>query len=148
MKVILKQDVKGTGKAGELVNVADGYAQNFLIKRGLAAAVTAASLNEKQTKDQASAHHAQVALDQAKQDAAKLEGKTVTIAAKVGEGSKLFGKVTSKEIAEAIAKSFGLEVNKKKITLKTDIKSCGSYGVEIKLHAGVVATMTVEVVAA
>lgn len=147
MKVILKQDVKGTGKAGELVNVADGYAQNFLIKRGLAAIADTAALNEKQTKDAASAHHAQVALDQAKKDAAVLEGKAVQVKAKAGEGGKLFGKVTAKEIADAVEAAYKLEINKKKISLKSEIKACGTYGFELKLYTGVVASMTVEVVA-
>lgn len=147
MKVILKQDVKGTGKAGELVNVADGYAQNFLLKRGLAAIADTAAMNEKETKDAASAHHAQVALDKAKADAAFLDGKAVEVAAKAGEGGKLFGKVTSKEIADAVAAAYKLEINKKKINLKTEIKACGRYEFELKLHAGVSANMTVEVVA-
>ena len=104
MKVILKQDVKGTGKAGELVNVSDGYAKNFLFKKDLATPASAAALNEKKTKDEAAAHHAQVELDEAKEIAAKIEGKVVSLKAKAGANGKLFGSVTSKEIAEELKK--------------------------------------------
>jgi large subunit ribosomal protein L9 len=147
MKVILKQDVKGTGKAGELVNVADGYAQNFLIKRGLAVVASAQAMNDKQTKDEASAYHAQVALDQAKENAKKLEGKQVKLAARAGENGRLFGKVTSKEIADAVSAAYGIDVNKKKISLALEIRATGIYPFEVKLHTGVSAKMSVEVVA-
>ena len=149
MKVILKQDVKGTGKAGELVNVADGYAQNFLFKRGLAvvASATLDRVFDKQTKDEASAYHAQVALDQAKENAKKLEGKQVKLAARAGENGRLFGKVTSKEIADAVSAAYGIDVNKKKISLALEIRATGIYPFEVKLHTGVSAKMSVEVVA-
>ena len=147
MKVILKQDVKGTGKAGELVNVADGYAQNFLFKRGLAVVASAQAMNAKQTKDEASAYHAQVALDQAKENAKKLEGKQVKLAARAGENGRLFGKVTSKEIADAVSAAYGIDVNKKKISLALEIRATGIYPFEVKLHTGVSAKMSVEVVA-
>ena len=147
MKVILKQDVKGTGKAGELVNVADGYAQNFLFKRGLAVVASAQAMNDKQTKDEASAYHAQVALEQAKENAKKLEGKQVKLAARAGENGRLFGKVTSKEIADAVSAAYGIDVNKKKISLALEIRATGIYPFEVKLHTGVSAKMSVEVVA-
>lgn len=146
MKVILKQDVKGTGKKGDMVNVADGYAQNFLIKRGMAVVADTAALNEKAAKDAAAAHHAQVALDEAKAAAQRLKDQSVTIKAKAGDKGRLFGKVTAKEVAEAVSKEFGMEVNKKKISLSMDIKAFGTYGFELKLHPGVVANMTVKVI--
>lgn len=145
MKVILTQDVKGSGKKGDLLNVADGYAKNFLLKKGLAVVADAQAMNERKTKEEAAAHHAQVALDQAKEEASKLDGKKVTVSAKAGEKGRLFGKVTAKEIADAVQKEYGIEVNKKKVTLKTDIKNFGEYSFEIKLHTGVVAKMTVSV---
>lgn len=148
MQVILKEDVKGSGKKGDLVNVSDGYAKNFLIKKGLAVAASAAAVNEKNTKDAAAAHHAQVALDEAKKAAKKLEGKTVKVAAKAGEKGRLFGKVTAKEIADAVSKEYGLDVNKKKITLEADIKSFGTFAFDLKLHTGVLAKMNVQVVEA
>ena len=145
MQVILKQDVKGTGKAGELVNVSDGYAKNFLLKRGLAVEASAAAMNEKKTKDAAAAHHAQVALDEAKAAAAQIDGKTVTVFAKAGTGGRLFGAVTAKEIADEANKQFGLKLNKKKISVKSDIKTFGEYTCEVKLHTGVTATLNVSV---
>ena len=145
MKVILKQDVKGTGKAGDLVEVSDGFAKNFLIKRGAAVEASAAAINEKKTKDAAIAHHAQEELDQAKAIAKKLDGQKIILKAKAGANGKLFGSVTSKEIAEEIVKAYKVDVNKKKVSLKTDIKAFGDYEAEIKLHTGVVAKMTVSV---
>lgn len=148
MKVILKQDVKGTGKAGDLVNVADGYAQNFLIKRGLATVANNQAINEKKSKDAAKEHHAAVELANAKELAKKLEGKTVKIAAKAGANGKLFGAVTAKEIAAEIKNQFQIDVDKKKITVAQDIKGYGVFSAEVKPHAGVVAAVKVEVVEA
>ncbi len=145
MQVILKQDVKGTGKAGELVKVSDGYAKNFLLKRGLAVEASAAAMNEKKTKDEAAAHHAQVALDEAKAAAAQIDGKTITVFAKAGTGGRLFGAVTAKEIADAANEQFQLNLNKKKISVKSDIKTFGEYTCEVKLHTGVTATLNVSV---
>ena len=146
MKVILKEDVKGSGKKGDLITVSDGYAKNFLIKKGLALIADSQAMNDKQNKDAAAAHHAQVALDQAKAAAAKLEGKIVTVTAKAGEKGKLFGKVTAKEIAQAVSNEFQMEINKKKITLSMDIKAFGTYSFEVKLHTGVSAKMNVKVI--
>ena len=145
MKVILKEDVMGSGKKGDLVNVADGYAKNFLLKKGLAVPADAQAINEKKTKDAAVAHHAQVLLDEAKEAAKRLSDKTVKVTARAGENGKLFGKVTSKEIAAAVEKEFGMEVNKKKISLEQDIKTFGTFTFELKLHPGVTAKMFVSV---
>ena len=145
MKVILKEDVKGSGKKGDLVNVADGYAKNFLLKKGLAVPADAQAINENKTKDAAVAHHAQVLLDEAKEAAKRLSDKTVKVTARAGENGKLFGKVTSKEIAAAVEKEFGMEVNKKKISLEQDIKTFGTFTFELKLHPGVTAKMFVSV---
>ena len=106
MQVILKQDVKGSGKAGDLVKVSDGYAKNYLIKKGLAVPASAAAMNEKKTKDAALAHRLQVELDQAKELAARLDGKTIVISAKAGANGKLFGSVNAKEIAEQINRTY------------------------------------------
>lgn len=145
MKVILLQDVKGSGKAGELVNAADGYARNFLLKKGLAIMASAGAMNEKNAKDSANEHHAKVALEEAQAVADKLKDKTITISAKAGENGKLFGSITSKEIAEEVKKAYGIEINKKKITLNSDVKNHGSYTFEAKLHTGVVAVMNLVV---
>ena len=146
MKVILKQDVKGTGKAGDLVNVADGYAQNFLIKRGLAVEANAQGLNEKKAKDASKQHHEAVELQNAKDMAAQLSGKTVKVTAKAGANGKLFGSVTAKEVSAAIKAQYNMEIDKRKIVLSQDIKGYGVFSCEIKLHTGVSAKINVEVV--
>ena len=145
MKVILKQDVKGTGKAGDLVNVADGYAQNFLIKRGLAVEANAQALNEKKAKDASKQHHEAVELQNAKDMAAQLSGKTVKVTAKAGANGKLFGSVTAKEISEAIKQQFKVEVDKRKIVMDGDIKAFGTYNCEIRLYTGISAKIFVMV---
>ena len=106
-----------------------------------------AAINEKETKDAAAAHHAQVALDEAKKTAAFLQGKTVTVHAKAGENGKLFGKITSKEIADAVSREYSVPVSKKKVELSADIKAQGEFTFEVKLHAGVTASMKVIVTA-
>lgn len=146
MKVILKQDVKGSGKAGDMIEVADGYAKNFLLKKGLAVEATATAINAKKTKDSAAAHHAQVEIDNAKEMAEKLKDKTITVKAKAGANGRLFGAITTKEISEEISKNFGLDINKKKITLNSDVKNYGSYTFDVKLHTSVSTTMKLDVV--
>ncbi len=145
MKVILKQDVKGSGKKGEMIEVADGYANNFLIKRGLATAATSQAVTEMKNKDASVAHKQAEELKAAQNAAAAIEGKTVKLVAKAGNGGKLFGSVTAKEIAEAVTKQLGVETDKRKITLDVDIKAFGSYTVQVKFHAGVVANIFVAV---
>lgn len=145
MKVILKSDVKGTGKAGEMVNVSDGYAKNFLFKKGFAVEASSTAMNEKATRDSAIAHHAQVEIDEAKAAAEKINSKTVVIHAKAGSNGKLFGAITTKEVAEEMNKQFGTDINKKKISLNSDVKNYGSYSFEVKLHSGVSASLKLEV---
>ena len=118
-----------------------------MLKKGLAVVADKAAINEKETKDAAAAHHAQVALDEAKKTAAFLQGKTVTVHAKAGENGKLFGKVTSKEIADAVSRQYSVPVSKKKVELSADIKAQGEFTFEVKLHAGVTASMKVIVTA-
>lgn len=145
MQVILKQDVKGSGKAGDLVKVSDGYARNFLFPKGLAVPASAAAVNEKATKDAALAHHKQEELEAAQALAAQLDGKFVELKARAGANGKIFGSVTSKEIAQELKQRHGLELEKKKIVLESEIKAFGTYSFEAKLHPGVVAKMTVKV---
>ena len=144
MKVILLQDVKGHGKKGELCNVSDGYARNFLFPKKLALQADNAALNELKNREQAAAHHKQEEINAAKETAAKLNGKTVTIKAKAGSNGKLFGSVTSKEIASEIANSLGIEIDRKKMSV-ADIKNFGEYTAEIKLYTGITAKITVKV---
>lgn len=144
MKVVLKQDVKGQGKAGQLVNVSDGYARNFLFPRQLAVPADAQVMNDLRNKEEAAQFHARVAKEEALDAAANLKDKVVKISAKAGNGGRLFGSVTTKEVAEALNKQFGISVDKRKITM-ADIKAYGSYTAEVKLHTGVVAQVTVMV---
>ena len=145
MKVILLQDVKGSGKKGDLINAADGYARNYLLPKKLAMEATAGAINNKKVQDAAKAHHAQVELDQAIANKENLTGKTVTVTAKAGKEGKLFGSVTAKEIAAAVSSQYKIDVDKRKIDLDGDIKAFGTYEFDLKLHAGVVAKMKVMV---
>ena len=144
MKVLLKADVKGQGKAGQVVNVSDGYARNFLFPRQLAVPADAQVMNDLRNKEDAAQFHARVEKEAALKAAASLKDKAVKISAKAGNGGRLFGAVTTKEVAEALNKQFGVTVDKRKITM-SDIKAYGSYTAEVKLHTGVVATITVVV---
>lgn len=144
MKVVLLADVKGQGKKGQLVNVSDGYARNFLFPKKLAIEADNAALNELKNREESQAHHKQEEINAAKATAEKLEGKSVKIIAKAGSGGRLFGSVTSKEIASEIKKSLGIEVDRKKMTV-ADIKNFGEYTAEIKLYQGITAKITVVV---
>ncbi len=144
MKVILKQDVKGQGKKGELVTVSDGYARNFLFPRGLAAEADSQAMNELRNREESVAYHKKVEKDTALAAAETLKDKTVTIHAKAGSGGRLFGSVTTKEVAEALDKQFGVKIDKRKITM-ADIKAFGSYTAEVKLYSGVTAEIKVAV---
>ncbi|MCI8622397.1 MAG: 50S ribosomal protein L9 [Provencibacterium sp.] len=145
MKVVLKQDVRGTGKKGDIVNVADGYARNFLIVRGLAVEASAQALNDIKNVKLAQEHHAQELRERAENTAKNLNEKTIKLAAKAGQNGKLFGSITSKEIAAGIEKMLGESVDKKKISLESDIKGFGTFTAEIKLHPGVSAKVYVVV---
>ncbi len=145
MKVVLKADIKGTGKKGDIVNVADGYGRNYLLARGLAVEANAKALNDIKNVRLAQEHHAQEQLDAAKAAAQKMDGKTLHLTARAGQGGKLFGSVTSKEIAAEIQNKFGETVDKKKIMLESEIKSFGTFTAEIKLHPGVTAKVHVAV---
>ena len=142
MKVVLLADVKGHGKKGELCNVSDGYARNFLFPKKLAIEADNAALNELKNREEAKAHHKQEEINAAKATAALLEGKSVTIKAKAGTNGRLFGSVTSKEIAAEIKNALGVEIDRKKMTV-SDIKNFGEYTAEIKLYNGIVAKMQV-----
>lgn len=142
MKVILKQDVKGLGKKGELVNASDGYARNFLFPKGLAAEANAQAMSEFKNKQQAEKYRIETETAAAKAAAERISGKTVHITAKAGQNGKLFGSVTSKEIAERVKAEFGIETDKRKIIID-DIKQFGTYEFEIKLYQGISAKLYV-----
>ena len=145
MKVIFIQDVKGSGKKGEMKNVADGYARNMLLPKGLAVEATPENLNLLKGQ-QASAHH-KIDVDKANANEAraKLHEKTVTIKAKAGTGGRLFGSVTAAQVAQAVTEQYGVKVDKKKVTLNSEIKAFGTFSAEIRLYSGISATVTVEV---
>lgn len=145
MKVILLEDVKGTGKKGEVKEVKDGYARNCLIKKGLAQEATAKNLNLLQGQKDSAQHKIDVEVANAKEIASKLEGKSVVVKAKAGQNDRLFGTVTSKEVAAAIKQTLGLDVDKKKISIAVKIEGFGDYSAEAKLYAGVKAKFTVSV---
>ena len=145
MKVILLKDVKGQGKKGEIVNVSDGYARNYLFPRNLAQEATAQNLNSARVKQDAAAHKKEMEKKNAQEMAKQLENKGVVIKAKCGSTGRLFGAITNAEIAEALNQQTGLELDKKKVVLANPIKELGEYTVTVKLYAGVQATIGLKV---
>lgn len=145
MKVVLLQDVKGLGKKGELVNTSDGYARNFLFPRKLAMEANSQAMSELKNREAAEKHRIDMEIAAAKASAEKLEGKTVRLTAKAGANGKLFGSVTPKDVAAAIAQQFSIELDKRKVVVE-DIKAFGTYPVEVKLYNGISAAMFVMVV--
>jgi len=145
MKVIFIQDVKGTAKKGDLKEVADGYARNMLLKKGLAIEATPENINKLQGQKASAQHKKDVEKQNAEEVKALIDGKKITIAAKAGSGSRLFGSVTSAQIAQEIEKQLGSKVDKKKIVLKSDIKAFGSFSAEIRLYTGISANISIEV---
>lgn len=144
MKVILLQDVKGQGKKGELKEVNDGYARNFLIKKGLAIEATATKINELNQKQQATAYHKEEELKAMRALAKEIDGKTFTLNIKVGQNGKVFGSVTAADISDCL-KEAGYDIDKKKIVIDGPIKLVGVYSVALKLAEGVSAKINVEV---
>ena len=145
MKVILNKDVKGTGKAGDVVNVSDGYARNMLIPRGMATEATAGNIRQLEKKKAIEAEKRAEDKAEAQEQAAKLEKALVTIRTKAGDGGRIFGSITSKDIADAIGSQLGIEVDKKKIQLDSPIKQTGETTVTIRLYHEVNASVRVSV---
>jgi large subunit ribosomal protein L9 len=146
MKVILLKDVKGLGKEGELVNAKDGYARNFLIPRKLAVEATDANLKKWEEDMARKRQKQQEEYERALKLKEKIEGVSIEIKSKAGEGGKLFGSITSKDIAEALKKQHKIDVDKKKIDMKNNIKTLGTTTVEIKVYPEITATLKVNVV--
>lgn len=143
MKVILLSDVRGSGKKGDLVNVSDGYARNFLLPKNLAKEATPGALNELENAKKAIQHKVDEEIKKAKNDAEILNGKSVKLVAKAGEGGRLFGSITAKEIVSEIKKNYNILIDKRKISLKNEIKSLGTYEFDVKLYNGITAKMKV-----
>ncbi|MBQ2389776.1 MAG: 50S ribosomal protein L9 [Clostridia bacterium] len=147
MKVILTADVKGKGKKGEMVTVSDGYARNFLFPRNLAINADAQAMTELKNREESKAFHIAEDKKAAQAICDKINKQTVTIKAKAGASGKLYGAITSKEIADEIKKQFAVDVDKRKISVN-DIKAAGEYSADVKLYNGIVAQITVSVVVA
>ena len=145
MKVILLKDVKGTGKKGEVKEVKDAYARNCLIKKGLAVEATNENLNHLEGQKASAQHKLDVEAATAQKIKDTIDGKTLVIKAKAGQGGKLFGSVTGKDISALIKRDFGFDVDKRKISTKTDIKSFGTFEAEARLFTGIVAQFSVSV---
>ena len=145
MKVILLKDVKSLGKQDDIVEVKEGYARNFLFTQNLGVPADAKNLNDVKLKKAREKKIADIKLADAKELAEKLEKTTVTCKVKAGKDERIFGSVSSKEIAEEMKKQSGLEIDKKKLVLPEPIKSLGTYKVAVKLHPEVTADLTVEV---
>ena len=146
MKVILTKDVKGTGKAGEIKEVKDGYARNFLIANGHALEATARNLNDLEGKKASEQHKTDLEKKAAEEARAVLNGKTVKIEAKAGQGGKFFGGITTANVAAAIEAQYGQKIDKKKILLPDNIKNFGEFTAEIKFSHGITAEIKLEVV--
>ena len=143
MKVILLQDVKSLGKKGELVNVSDGYARNFLFPKSMAKEANAQAMNEFKNAEQSKKYKKETEIAAANDAKAALEGEKFVIKAKAGDSGKLFGSITAKEIAAEIKRQKALNIDKRKIVLKREIKTVGEYAVEIKLYSGIAANVEI-----
>lgn len=146
MEVILLQDVKKLGKKGDMVKVSDGYAHNYIIPHKLGVEATNAAKNDMMLKKKADARKKEEELQAAKDLAESIKDKKVSIAIKAGDGGRLFGSVTSKEIAKAAKEQLGLALDKKKIVLNDPIKTLGNHVLKIKLHPKVMGEITVSVI--
>ena len=145
MKVILLQDVKGKGKKGQMLEISDGYARNFLLPRKLAVEATPDAVNTMRMNDKAAAEKAAKERAEALETSKKLREMTVVVTAKGGGAGKLFGSVTNQEIADALAKSAGIKLDKRKIVISDPIKNVGTYTVQCKLGYEITAPLTVKI---
>lgn len=145
MKVVLLKDVKGSGKAGDIIEAKDGFAQNFLIKKGLAKPADSQAINENAQQKQAQAFHRQQTLKANKELKEKIDGASITIQVKSGATGKFFGSVTNKEIADKLLE-LGFDIDKKKIILQSNIKTAGKYPVSIKISPEETAKITVDII--
>lgn len=145
MKVLLKQDVKDIGKKGEIHEVSDGYARNFLMPRGLVSVANAAAVNEVKTKTAAKEFHKAEEQTAAEELCKKLDGAIITIKAKAGQGGRLFGAVTSADVAKSLSQLAGESIDKRKVVLTSDIKAYGKFEVSVKIYPKIVAKVTISV---
>ena len=145
MKVILLQDVKSLGKKGELVEASDGYARNYLLPRKIAREANAQAMNEYKNAENSKNFKIATQKAQAEQQKKMLEGKKFVMTAKAGQGGRLFGSITAKQVAGEIKKQYNIVVDKRKVVLECDIKEFGTYKAEVKLYTGISANIDVQV---
>ena len=146
MKVILLQDIKGVGKKDEIINASDGYARNFLLPKKLAVEANNENISKLKAKNDSKAYKKSLEKEEAQKTVDKLKGILLKIPVKTGENGKVFGSITSKEIADNLKQQYKIEIDKKKIDLKEPIKVLGSFSVNIKLYEGVVGTLKVQMI--
>ena len=145
MKVILQQDVKKVGSKGDVVEVSEGYGRNFLLPKKLAVEATAANLETAKQKANSAARKKQQATDEARLLAAQLEKVSVKVAVRIGEGGKLFGSVTGKDVADALAKEHGIDVDRRKIAIRGEVTGEGIYEAVVKVHPSIATTIKIHV---
>ena len=147
MKVILTQDIKSVGKKGQIIDASDGYARNFLLPKKMAVIADATNLNELKTKQDANKYRHDMTMANAKELSEKMKNFELVFKIKAGENGKIFGSITSKDIATELAKKYFVEVDKKKVCLDDAIKTLGVYNIEIKLFEGITGVLKVNVIA-
>lgn len=145
MKVVLLQDVRGQGKKGDLINVSDGYARNFLFPKNLAAVADAKVMNELKTKEEARLHKIEVEKQQASETAEKLKNVSVRLTAPAGTDGRLYGSITAKDIAEGLMKQHNIEVDKRKLVVNEAIKTFGTHIIDVKLYPQITGKVNVVV---
>ena len=148
MKVILLQDVKGTGKKDQILEVSDGYGRNFLLPRKMALEATSEAIHSIEKSKQAEKHREDVKRDEAEKLSRELKGKVVVVKVRAGEGGRLYGSITGQEIADALKAQHGLDIDKRKIELTEAVRTTGQTTINLKLSAGIAARMVLNIVAA
>ena len=146
MKVILLDNIKGVGKKDEVINASDGYARNYLFPKKLAVEANNENISKLKAKNDSKAYKKSIEKEEAQKTVDKLKGILLKIPVKTGENGKVFGSITSKEIADNLKQQYKIEIDKKKIDLKEPIKVLGSFSVNIKLYEGVVGTLKVQMI--
>lgn len=146
MKVILKADIKGVGKKDQIINASDGYATNYLFPKNLAVLADTGNMNNLKAKQESQEHRKELERESARKDVKKIEGILLKMQVKSGENGKIFGSITSKEIAENLEKQYKIKVDKKKIMLQEPIKTLGMFNIEIKLYENIVAKLKINII--
>ena len=147
MKVILKEDIKGVGKKDQIINASDGYATNYLFPKNLAVPADKGNMSNLKAKQESQEHKKELEREDARKDVKKIEGIILKMPVKSGENGKIFGSITSKEIAENLEKQYKIKVDKKKIMLQEPIKTLGMFNIEIKLYENITAKLKINIIA-